>query len=93
MHEYFYFLFGISIIIALTNQTTSFVPVGFISFLSIFTYIFKRYWLKAQYNIPEKYWFLSGLGGIIVVYISLLSIYKTYTGKGWTWKGRNLSNS
>ncbi len=86
-------LFGISIIIALTDQTTSFLPVGFISFLSIFTYIFKRYWLKAQYNIPEKYWFLSGLGGIIVVYISLLSIYKTYTGKGWTWKGRNLSDS
>ncbi len=86
-------LFGISIIIALTNQTTSFLTIGFISFLSIFTYIFKRFWLKAQYNISEKYWFLSGLGGIIVVYISLLSIYKTYTGKGWTWKGRNLSNS
>ncbi len=86
-------LFGISIIISLTNRTTSFLPLGFISFLSIFTYIFKRYWLKAQYNIPEKYWFLSGLGGIIVIYISLLSIFKTYTGKGWTWKGRNLSNS
>ncbi len=88
-----WFIFGISIIISLTNQTTSFLTVGFISFLSIFTYIFKRYWLKAQYNISEKYWFLSGLGGIIVFYISLLSIYKTYTGKGWTWKGRNLSNS
>ena len=86
-------LFGISIIIALTNQNTNFLTLGFISLLSIFTYIFKRFWLKAQYNISEKYWFLSGLGGIIVVYISLLSIYKTYTGKGWTWKGRNLSNS
>ncbi len=86
-------LFSISIIIVLKNQNTSFLNVGFISFMSIFTYICKRYWLKAQYNIPEKYWFLSGLGGIVVLYISLLSIYKTYTGKGWTWKGRNLSSS
>ena len=86
-------LLGFSIIIALRNQTTSFLPVIFISFLAILSYVFKRYWLKAQYNIPTKYWFLSCLGGIIVVYISFLSIYKTYTGKGWTWKGRNLSNT
>ena len=86
-------LFGISIIIALKNQTTSFLPVVFMSFLAIFSYVFKRYLLKAQYNIPAKYWFLSGLGGIIVVYISILSIFKTYTGKGWTWKGRNLSKT
>lgn len=86
-------LFGISIIISVTKQTTSFLPVGFISFLAIFAYILKRYWLKAQYNISEKYWFLSGVGGIIVVYISFLSIYKTYTGKNWTWKGRNLSDA
>ena len=86
-------LFGISIIISLKNQTKSFFPVIFMSFLAIFSYVFKRYLLKAQYNIPAKYWFLSGLGGIIVVYISILSILKTYTGKGWTWKGRNLSKT
>ena len=55
------------------------------------TYLFKRIWIKAKYEIPSKYWYLNGIGGIIVFYISLLSIYKTYTGNGWTWKGRNLS--
>ncbi len=85
-------LFGLSIIITVTNQTRSLLPVCFISFLAILFYALKRYWLKAQYAIPAKYWFLSSLGGIIVVYISFLSIFKTYTGKGWTWKGRNLSN-
>tara|TARA_B100000963_G_scaffold297678_1_gene269205 strand:- start:196 stop:819 length:624 start_codon:yes stop_codon:yes gene_type:complete len=85
-------LFGTSIIIAVNNQSTVFLQIGLISFLAIFSYVFKRYWLKSQFDIPAKYWFLNGIGGIIVVYVSFLSIYKTYTGKGWTWKGRNLSN-
>ncbi|SVE30330.1 uncharacterized protein METZ01_LOCUS483184, partial [marine metagenome] len=36
-------------------------------------------------------WYLNGIGGLIVTYISFLSIYKTFTGIGWTWKGRKLN--
>tara|TARA_Y100000589_G_scaffold246997_1_gene234915 strand:- start:500 stop:1681 length:1182 start_codon:yes stop_codon:yes gene_type:complete len=60
------------------------------SFCSLFIYALKRYWLKINYRIPNKYWYLNGFGGILILYISILSIYKTYTGIGWTWKGRKL---
>ncbi|MCY7320684.1 MAG: glycosyltransferase family 2 protein [Phormidesmis sp. CAN_BIN36] len=43
-------------------------------------------------NIPPRYWWLSGLGGVLVSAIAIASIIKTETGWGWTWRGRNLSN-
>ena len=83
-------LFFISLILLLNNYSLKVLCTTLISFLALCTYLFKRIWLKAKYEIPSKYWYLNGIGGIIVFYISLLSIYKTYTGNGWTWKGRNL---
>ena len=83
-------LFFISIIIAIDNFSSRILYITLISFLALIIYGFKRIWLQANYEIPSKYWYLNGLGGMIVFYISLLSIYKTYTGIGWTWKGRNL---
>ena len=83
-------LFLLSIILSLNYQSSDFLLVTFISLLSLITYALKRFFLNAKYDIPYKYWYLNGLGGIIVFYISIISIYKTYTGKGWTWKGRNL---
>jgi len=62
-----------------------------ISALAIASYGIKRYWLKIKYNIPSDLWYLNGIGGLIVAYISFLSIYKTFTGIGWTWKGRKLN--
>ncbi|MCY7274420.1 MAG: glycosyl transferase, partial [Phormidesmis sp. CAN_BIN44] len=43
-------------------------------------------------NIPPDYWWLSGIGGVLVSAIAIASIIKTETGWGWTWRGRNLSN-
>ena len=62
-----------------------------ISALAIASYGIKRYWLRIKYNIPNDLWYLNGIGGLIVTYISFLSIYKTFTGIGWTWKGRKLN--
>ena len=86
-------LFFISLIVLLNNYSLKILFTTLISSLALCTYLFKRLWLKAKYEIPSKYWYLNGIGGIIVFYISLLSIYKTYTGNGWTWKGRNLFKS
>jgi len=61
------------------------------SLFSILSYAYKRYWIKIKYALPMNYWYLNGFGGMVVVYISFLSIYKTITGLGWTWKGRQLS--
>ena len=84
-------LFFISLIILFNNYSLNILCTTLFSFLALCTYLFKRIWLKVKYEIPSKYWYLNGIGGLIVFYISLLSIYKTYTGNGWTWKGRNLS--
>ena len=83
-------LFIFSLTISIIEHSTRLIPISLVSLLSLFTYFFKRYWLNIKYKIPMNYWYLNGLGGVIVIYISLISIYKTYTGKGWTWKGRNL---
>ncbi len=84
-------LFLSSTMIYIINKTEISANILLISFLAIITHALKRFWLKSKYNIPSKYWYLNGFGGLIVFYISILSIYKTYTGIGWTWKGRNLS--
>ncbi len=41
-------------------------------------------------KIPTRYWWLTGVGGAIVAAIALVSIIKTETGWGWTWRGRPL---
>jgi cellulose synthase/poly-beta-1,6-N-acetylglucosamine synthase-like glycosyltransferase len=41
-------------------------------------------------RIPPRYWWLTGLGGLLVGAIALGSIIKTETGWGWTWRGRSL---
>jgi cellulose synthase/poly-beta-1,6-N-acetylglucosamine synthase-like glycosyltransferase len=41
-------------------------------------------------QIPPRYWWLTGLGGLLVGAIALGSIIKTETGWGWTWRGRSL---
>jgi glycosyltransferase involved in cell wall biosynthesis len=41
-------------------------------------------------QIPPRYWWLTGLGALIVTAIPIVSIIKTETGWGWTWRGRKL---
>jgi glycosyltransferase involved in cell wall biosynthesis len=42
---------------------------------------------------PNHYWWLAGIGGILVAAITLASVIKTETGWGWTWRGRALKSS
>ena len=79
--------------ISISQKSTRLLPITIISLVSLITYAIKRFWLERSYSIPSKYWYLTSIGGLIVFYISLVSIYKTYTGRGWTWKGRNLFSS
>jgi cellulose synthase/poly-beta-1,6-N-acetylglucosamine synthase-like glycosyltransferase len=41
-------------------------------------------------SLSTQYWWLSGVGGILISAITLASIIKTETGWGWTWRGRSL---
>jgi hypothetical protein len=53
-----------------------------------------QYRLRQSLNdlvgIPPRYWWLNGIGGLLVAAIALASIIKTETGWGWTWRGRSL---
>ncbi|WP_431628150.1 glycosyltransferase family 2 protein [Alkalinema pantanalense] len=41
-------------------------------------------------GIPKTYWWLGWLGSLIVFWIPIVSLIKTETGWGWTWRGRPL---
>ncbi len=49
-----------------------------------------RLWTKHEFQVPIKYWWLMGFGGLIVGAIGPVSAWRTITGRGWTWKGRPL---
>ena len=91
LYSYPWILFLTSLIkINFTDNTKMNFLSLLISFISIMVYGLKRLILKIKFNIPNNYWFLNSIGGFIVIYISFLSIYRTITGNGWTWKGRKL---
>ena len=49
-----------------------------------------RLWNRREFQLPIDYWWLMGAGGLIVGAIGPVSVWRTFTGQGWTWKGRSL---
>ncbi len=91
LYSFPWILFLISLIqISFTDNPKINYLTLLISFISIISYGLKRLIFKNKFNIANDYWFLNSIGGFIVIYISFLSIYRTITGNGWTWKGRKL---
>ncbi|WP_255144759.1 glycosyltransferase family 2 protein [Synechococcus sp. ATX 2A4] len=50
-----------------------------------------RLWAQHRVLLPARHWWLAGLGGGLIAAITLASIWKTTTGRGWTWRGRSLA--
>tara|TARA_Y100001968_G_C19433826_1_gene758515 strand:+ start:1280 stop:2485 length:1206 start_codon:yes stop_codon:yes gene_type:complete len=73
------------------------------SFVMFVLFIFQALTIILQYNLrlylsrkarlSTKYWWLMGLGGVLVSLLAPISIFKTLTGISWTWKGRHLANN
>ncbi|MBE9108729.1 glycosyltransferase [Nodosilinea sp. LEGE 07298] len=61
--------------------------------LTLVAYGLLRWLSYRQVGVPLRYWWLSSVGGLIVVAIALTSIIKTKTGWGWTWRGQSLKAS
>ncbi|WP_035986935.1 glycosyltransferase [Leptolyngbya sp. KIOST-1] len=61
--------------------------------LTLVAYGLLRWLSYRQVRVPLRYWWLSSVGGLIVVAIALTSVVKTKTGWGWTWRGRSLKVS
>ncbi len=62
-----------------------------IAVMPIYLQFYLRLWVYRNFNLSMKYWWLMWVGGIIVSLIGINSTYITILGKGWTWKGRSLS--
>jgi cellulose synthase/poly-beta-1,6-N-acetylglucosamine synthase-like glycosyltransferase len=54
-----------------------------------------QYYLRSRLakalGCAPKYWWLQGIGGLIVGVLAIVSVIKTETGWGWTWRGRPLT--
>ena len=58
--------------------------------VAVFQQFILRLWNRRQFQLPIDYWWLMGVGGLIVGAIGPVSVWRTFTGQGWTWKGRSL---
>ena len=47
-----------------------------------------RLWISVRFDVPLTFWWLMGVGGLIVAAIAPTSVWRSETGRGWTWKGR-----
>jgi cellulose synthase/poly-beta-1,6-N-acetylglucosamine synthase-like glycosyltransferase len=59
--------------------------------LAILQQLLLRLWTRSNFDVPLSYWWLMGAGGLLVGAIGPVSIWRTRTGRGWTWKGRPLN--
>ena len=50
-----------------------------------------RLWIRRQFQLPLSFWWLMGAGGLVVAAIGPVSVWRTLSGRGWTWKGRPLA--
>lgn len=50
-----------------------------------------RLWSRQQFQLPLRHWWLMGAGGLVVAAIGPTSVWRTLTGRGWTWRGRPLA--
>ena len=48
-------------------------------------------WRWGRFGLQPRYWWLSWLGALLIGAIVPASIWKTSTGRGWTWRGRSLA--
>jgi hypothetical protein len=82
--------------LATANSTVSDVQVWYLGLLAIASVLLLiRQWqirqrLERVMNLSANYWWLSGIGGLVIAAIALASWVKTETGWGWTWRGRSL---
>lgn len=49
-----------------------------------------RWQLQTWAGLPMRYLWLTWLGGLVTASIIVASVYKTLTGRCWTWRGRSL---
>ena len=51
----------------------------------------QRLWTRRTFQVPLTYWWLMGAGGLVIGALGPTSVWRSLTGRGWTWKGRSLA--
>lgn len=62
-----------------------------LALLGIGLQLLLRLWTRQQFQVPLTHWWLMGAGGLVVAAIGPVSVWRTLTGRGWTWRGRPLA--
>ena len=73
------------------DLTMIFVASSLFAAMALGLQILLRFWIKDRFGVPMKFWWLMGAGGLLVGAIAPVSVWRSITGRGWTWKGRSLS--
>ncbi len=61
------------------------------SVIGILLQFILRLWTRQKFEVPLTNWWLMSAGGILVGLLGPTSVWRTLTGRGWTWKGRSLA--
>ena len=51
---------------------------------------FIRLWAQWRFLLPTRFWWLAWMGGLLIGAIVPVSVFRTITTRGWTWRGRPL---
>ena len=84
-------IFSTILSLILTDSLIYFVPIICLSAIGVGLQFLLRIWTFRKFKLPLDYWWLMSAGGLIILLLGPTSIWRTLTGKGWTWKGRSLA--
>lgn len=75
----------------LSGQRQPLIAALLLALLAIGLQLLLRLWMRGRFALPLRHWWLMGAGGLVVGGIGPTSVWRTLTGRGWTWKGRPLA--
>jgi cellulose synthase/poly-beta-1,6-N-acetylglucosamine synthase-like glycosyltransferase len=75
----------------LPDQRTLLLAALAVALLGIGLQLVLRLWTRHAFQVPLKHWWLMGAGGLVIGALGPTSVWRTLTGRGWTWKGRSLA--
>jgi hypothetical protein len=75
----------------LPGQRQPLIAALLLAVLAIGLQLLLRLWMRGRFRLPLRHWWLMGAGGLVVCGIGPTSVWRTLTGRGWTWKGRPLA--
>ena len=77
--------------VVLLGPTVMIVASSLLAAMALVLQIVLRFWIQDRFGVPVRFWWLRGAGGLLVGAIAPVSVWRSITGRGWTWKGRSLA--